>query len=436
MAIISQISLFKWENDIEILGDLERLKLVLENLPDENLMRALEHDRGKGRNNYPIRAMWNGFIAGQVFQHTTNASLIRELKRNVQLRYVCGFNSIEQVPEEHNYSRFMKLLMRHQVELDEIFQVLIEGLMEELPDFGERMAIDSKYVKSMANRKSKNEKRDGRREIDAELGMKTYHGTHPDGTPWEKVVKCFGYKFHIIVESKYELPIAYKVTPASASDVIEGHALIEKLKNDQPRLIEKCKYMSGDKGYDDTKLIIKLESKEYGIKPIIDKRNMWKGEDEKQLPGYSNIYYNEQGEVFCYDPKTSQKRTMSCNGYENERDCIRKNCPSKAYGIKCAGCEQCPASGGVRIPLSLDRRIFTPIDRSSYKWKTEYNHRTSVERVNSRLDVSLGFENHTIRGKTKMTMRCSISMILMLTMALGRIRQKKPELMRSIVRSA
>ncbi|MDD4328146.1 MAG: hypothetical protein PHU83_07930 [Eubacteriales bacterium] len=76
------------------------------------------------------------------------------------------------------------------------------------------------------------------------------------------------------------------------------------------------------------------------------------------------------------------------------------------------------------------------MDRSSYKWKTEYNHRTAVERVNSRLDVSLGFENHTIRGRSIMEMWCSLALILMLTMALGRIRQERPELMRSTVRCA
>jgi hypothetical protein len=59
-----------------------------------------------------------------------------------------------------------------------------------------------------------------------------------------------------------------------------------------------------------------------------------------------------------------------------------------------------------------------------------------VERVNSRLDNSLGFERHTIRGMKKMTLRLSLALILMLTMALGRVRQKHKELMRSLVKTA
>jgi hypothetical protein len=41
MAIIPQLKLFGWE-EIEELGDLERLRLVLEYMPDEELMQKLE----------------------------------------------------------------------------------------------------------------------------------------------------------------------------------------------------------------------------------------------------------------------------------------------------------------------------------------------------------------------------------------------------------
>jgi len=163
---------------------------------------------------------------------------------------------------------------------------------------------------------------------------------------------------------------------------------------------------------------------------------MWKEEKERPVRGYNDIYYNEQGEVYCYDPKLGTKHLMSCDGYEGKRDCLRKQCPVKAYGIRCPGYGNCPNQGGVRIPLTTDSRIFNAVDRSSYKFKREYRHRTSVERVNSRLDNNLGFERHTIRGMKKMTFRLSLALILMLTMALGRVRQKQDKMMRSLVKSA
>ncbi|MEK0288673.1 MULTISPECIES: hypothetical protein [Bacillaceae] len=48
---------------------------------------------------------------------------------------------------------------------------------------------------------------------------------------------------------------------------------------------------------------------------------------------------------------------------------------------------------GLRISLSEERRIITPIDRSNYKWKGEFNSRTAVERVTAGLipRSALGF---------------------------------------------
>ncbi|GAW92753.1 IS4-like transposase, partial [Calderihabitans maritimus] len=48
-------------------------------------MRKLERKRGKGRNDYPIRAVWNSIIAGIIYQHPSIESLRRELLRNAQL---------------------------------------------------------------------------------------------------------------------------------------------------------------------------------------------------------------------------------------------------------------------------------------------------------------------------------------------------------------
>lgn len=90
MAIIPQLKLFGWD-EIEQFGDLERLRLVLNHMPDEELMVLLEKERGKGRNDYPVRAMWNSILAGIVFQHGSIESLRRELSRNGQLRDLCGF---------------------------------------------------------------------------------------------------------------------------------------------------------------------------------------------------------------------------------------------------------------------------------------------------------------------------------------------------------
>ena len=70
------------------------------------------------------------------------------------------------------------------------------------------------------------------------------------------------------------------------------------------------------------------------------------------------------------------------------------------------------------------------------KWERTYDKRTSVERVNGRLDESFGFEKHYIRGKKKMEVKCGIALCVMLAMAVGRIKQNQFDKMRSLVKSA
>ena len=81
MNIIPQMNLFD-ENIFENLGDLERLKIVLDTIDDSRLIGKLYKIRGKGRNDWSCEAMWNSFIASFLFEHGTVSSILRELRRN------------------------------------------------------------------------------------------------------------------------------------------------------------------------------------------------------------------------------------------------------------------------------------------------------------------------------------------------------------------
>jgi hypothetical protein len=70
--------------------------------------------------------------------------------------------------------------------------------------------------------------------------------------------------------------------------------------------------------------------------------------------------------------------------------------------------------------------------RPTAKWQKAYHRRTAVERVNARLDRVLGFEEHFIRGRAKMEARVTLALLVMLAMALGRIRADQAKLMRSL----
>lgn len=448
MATITQPNLFCWK-EIDAASDLDRLILVLSVLPDEELARTLEKKRGRGRNDYPIRPTWNALIAGIIYQHSTAASLLREMKRNSELRDICGFDPFlgsDAVPSDDAFSNFLSLVMEHQELVLKMFHTLIDEVHKKLPDLGNKLAIDSKAIPSFGKPVTDEEKKnktDNRRDLDADWGKKVYKGVGKDGKKWEKVTSWFGFKLHLLVDSVYELPLSFSIKQASSSDQVNLIPLIEDTNEHHSEIIKQAKEASADRGYDssDNNRIL---YDEYNIKPVIDKRKMWKDPDKtKPLypEGIDSFTYNEHGLVQCVCPKTNEIRDLYFDGFDKERESLKYRCPAAAYELDCKGRKECEGrtlcpTGDygrvIRVPLENDRRIFTPIARTSSKWKKAYNRRTSVERVNGRIDQVLGFEKHNIRGIKKMETRMTLALIVMLAMALGRIKANQKDVLRSL----
>ena len=448
MAIIAQKQIFSWWM-LETSTELKRFDLVLSSIPDEGLMQKLEAER-KGRlDDYPIRCVWNSLLAGIVFNHEKISTLRRELLRNGELREECGFEVIKgdkAVPTASVYTGFLKKLIRNRELIEEMVDNLVEELRRLLPGFGKRLAIDSKKLESYSVSKRDPTKSS---DPDADWGVKKYSGVRKDGTLWEQVKSWFGYKLHMIVDAAYELPIAFEITKASVHDSPRMLPMVEKLQENHPQLLDQTEYLIADKGYDSARNNRVLWDN-YGIKPVIDNRSMWTDEPElprRLLGDFDNIFYNEKGKVLCRylsDKNINEAKKyaeLAFEGFEKSRDCLKFRCPAKAYGIECQNKNSCKNGADgfgriVRVPLNFDRRIFTPLSRSSYKWKKEYKLRTAVERVNSRIDTSFGFENHTIRGLKKMQCKVGIALVVMLAMAVGRIKANQIENIRSLVKKA
>ena len=428
MYIISQISLFD-NNQIEILGDLERLKLAIENIPDEKIIIALKKLRKNGRNDWPVEAMWNTFIASFVFNHRSVSDLLRELSRNSQLRQICGLKPhfFKQpdgtykmciVPSEAAYSRFLRNLTQCSKEMKGVFDELNAYMYANLEGYGEELAGDGKAIQTYAKKNAKKEGNRGDRE--ANWGVKKY--TESTNDKGEKIINkksWFGYRLHLVVDVKYELPVAYKVTQASNSEKIEMLKLWKDLHSNRPEVVKIAKQFLADKGYDYTNLIIWLEK--YGINPIIDIKNQWKdGEKTKQYRD-TDLTYTYNGEVYYVNGKGKEIKLLYA-GYDKNTESLRYKFPPQISDKRI-----------FRIKLEEDRRIFTPIARDSKKWVREYKKRTSVERENGRLDRDYGFEIHTIRGLKKMEMLVTMAFLVQLGMAKGKIEQNKRKNLSALV---
>ena len=163
MNNIIQNTIFDY-TEIEVLGDLERLKYALDNIYADDLIKSLEEDRGNGRNDYPVRVMFDLTIAMKVYGHRSVDSFRRELSRNAGLRQLCGLKDYEHkyynkhlVPKPRVFTNFFKSLTKHQEELDNIFESLVKYMYDNIEGFGKDVAIDGKIIESYG--KKNNEKK-------------------------------------------------------------------------------------------------------------------------------------------------------------------------------------------------------------------------------------------------------------------------------------
>jgi hypothetical protein len=434
-----QTYLFSW-NDVEQSSDLERFQKLLAIIDDEKLVLVLKHERGNGRNDYPIEAMINALYARSIFNIPSIADIVRELKRNPALCLACGFDPLRGeagIPSVDAIERFEKNLVKHQDLLEEIFDKLIDFIKSILPGFGENLAVDSKAI--IAYRK---------KDKDADNGYKDVEEVDENGKPVKFKKTWFGYKLHVICDALYELPIAFIMTKAGASDVKQLTPLLKKIEKRHSDILEKTKYLSADRGYDDGDEKAQLYD-DYNITPLIPPRDMGKEKYHPLDPSKSDtIYYSSVGEVCCktnpFEIEESKQYTpMTFQGYEEDRTALKFRCPAACMGIECKNKEACRGmikdkgyGRTVRVKLENDRRLFNPAYYHSRTFTDEYKKRTSIERLFYRVDHLYGFEKHTISGEGRIQMHLALSMIAMLATALGFIKEGKVDKIRSRFQAA
>ena len=226
MKIITQLSTFDY-NEIEILGDLERCKLLIDNVPDEKIINRLIEIRGKGRNEYPVIALWNSLLIMPLIECSTIAQLRRELSRNRDLRKLCGFRDEDYyygknklVPPPKAYTNMINNLKKIEPLLKECFYELRNFMYENLKDFGKDVGEDGKIFLSKAKGPNKDgDSSDSRCDMDADyVSKEKYYKDPKTGETKVKKTTYFGYRYHLLADVNHELPIEYTVTKASKGE--------------------------------------------------------------------------------------------------------------------------------------------------------------------------------------------------------------------------
>ena len=390
--------LFAWEA-LEDSPSLRTVREFLAAVPDAALLESLSCWRGRGRDDYPVSVLWGTLLLTVALRHASIESCLAELRRNEGLRAIIGIESESAVPKKWNMSRFLDVLGTgpHLSLLHEAFDGMVRRLAAAVPDLGERTAGDASALNARRERGKKvkgsglPEPSGGRKEYVDDAGRVTH------------VVEWFGYKFHLLVDVKHEVILAYRITNTKVAD---SEALPDVLASAEANVGQgRIKTLAFDKAADDVKTHELLHKA--GIRPVIQNRCLWKEELERKLPGHdarSNMVYDEAGTVYCYDKvsEPSVRRAMSYIGHEPSRGTLKYRCPARHAGFKCPSDKVCNAGKEygmtVRVKREIDLRRFPPIPRATKQFERLYKGRTAVERVNARIKVFWGADDGNIVG--------------------------------------
>ncbi len=403
MRIAITKPLFAWEA-LEDSPSLQTVRDFLAAIPDGRLLDALRRARGKGRDDYPVSVLWGVVLLTIALRHPGIEACLGELSRNQRLRELIGIEAESRVPKKWNMSRFLDVLGEevHVSLLHETFDGMVQRLGGVVPNLGRDTAGDAAGLNARRQKGRRHKSKGASR-----CTLPEPSGGHKEYTDDTgkvvKVVEWFGYKFHLLVDVKHEVVLAFRITAANVADNEVLPALVENGKRNLPP--GRIKTLAYDKACDDGKVHALLNKE--GIAPLIQNRALWKDQSEQLLPGHngtSNLVYDEAGTIYCYD-KVSEavvRHKMAYIGHEPSRGTLKYRCPARHEGWSCPSEKVCNAGKSygltLRVKREIDLRRFPPIPRGTKQFERKYKGRTAVERVNARLKVFWGADDGNITG--------------------------------------
>lgn len=363
-----------------------RVSEILNCIDAGKLLDRLEKYRAKGgRKTYQIESLWRAYLLTFLLDLSNINELIRRLSNDPKLMRLCGFSKL---PARRTFNRFVARLSSHQDLVEECLADLVTQFKALKPDLGENVAVDSTAVRTHSNDNKKSKVTGQVSDLDATRGVRT-SARNP-----KKTESYFGYKLHLIADTKYEIPLTGFVTPANCSDSPELPRLLDRAKDQFPWF--KPKAVMADRGYDSTKNHEAVLNKDSAF---ICPMRRWPGNRRYGI-------YDRHG-------------TPTCEGGERMEYLMTD--PDKGHLYKCPnwGCRvkmdsmltTCTVFVYVDWRTEPNKRIHGPVKRNSPEWQRLYRQRYSVERVFKSMKEFRRLERHYVRGLAKISLHASMSVL-------------------------
>jgi hypothetical protein len=169
---------FDWSS-LEDSPSLASLRELLASIPDGKLLDGLRQHRGRGRDDYPVAALWGVVLLTVLLRHKDFESCLAELRRNQGWRRLIGIDDENRVPKKWNVSRFLAVLggEPHRAQLVEIFDQMARRLGKVVPGLGQHLAGDATALRAQKKRDAAERRYKGRTAIERVNGrLKVFWG--------------------------------------------------------------------------------------------------------------------------------------------------------------------------------------------------------------------------------------------------------------------
>jgi transposase len=353
----------------------EDLAAILASPEVARLIDQLQETRETGRPGYPLRTMVGMALAKSLYALPTWTRAVALVREHAALAAVIAPDGA--VPSHWACYRFTAKLREHTAALEECIASVVRALKKANPLLGWDVAIDASDMPAYANGQRYKYKGGPEREKysdpDASWGHRSAVSTRKGGG-------FYGFKLHMAVCAKTDLPLAWSVETAKANEVPTVGPLLDKLHavGIDP---ETC---AMDKGYDASTAYEACSDRE--VAPVICL---------KKTPAV------KRGE---HKPPTCEHGEWRFAGADHKRDACKWRCPT-------GECK--PASVWIKAD-----RLHPLIPRETLRWKGLYRGRASVERAFGRLKNEWGLAPLRVRRIERVRLHANLTILAQLSSAL------------------
>jgi len=403
MKTVNQLTFATYEASLKLKPN-DPVKVIFENI-DWSFIHPLVKDKysSQGAEGYDPISLCKAQLLIYLGEVSSDRKLTAALRYNTRLCLLCGFSFLK-TPSNGTFTIF-----RDRLGEDTFYEILHQLIAQAIVQkviLGGDIAIDSTHLWTQANKLGKKTcsckgKCSCPREYsdaDAKWGYKS------------KDYTFLGYKVHLIVDAKSQLPLDVRVTPANEHDSPQARPLLRGVRQRHPEV--KFDSASMDSAYDAYENY-RCAIEEIGTVPIIALNQR----SRVDASITNSLYLSHDG---CYTCMAGFK--VIYWGKDERRGRLKFRCPAALGKCQCLFRSDCSLSSyGKTFYLYPDRdyRLIGPIPRGSNLWQEKYNARTSVERAYSEEKGSHRLANPRVRGLAKVAIHAYLALSAQIIKRIG-----------------